>query len=323
VIAWKLPRSASLVGIAAGRVNTRLTLLLDRLAPKAMRMDEAPLQTRTASGKKVVDLKAGYQVLGVSTAWAVPRPVAGQKVLPEKEIEVPDETGLTPASPEPEVEQLSFGGITPDAQPAAAIKPPKAVKPRSSARQTARSASQKTPLQAEQASLIDKPAPVKGQSPTTKGGRSKSGKRSGSHKLKGKPRTVKTAASSQKLIEKGQGSQVNALKPPPQTKPTLKPEQKPVAKRGQPVSSRSSKDKSTLVAKPSRKTAAKPAAKPSRKAIAKPVVKKSAPRKAGPTKQTQKTSTPKKAVKLPAGWKPLPARKSRPRRSTAPPKPKP
>ena len=34
VIAWKLPRTSQLVGVAAGKPNTRLTLLLDKLSPK-------------------------------------------------------------------------------------------------------------------------------------------------------------------------------------------------------------------------------------------------------------------------------------------------
>jgi DNA gyrase subunit A len=117
VIAWKLLRTAQLVGVAAGKPSTRITILLDKLSPKAMRLDEAPLQTRAASGKKVVELKPGYQVLGLSISWAVPRPVAGEKAIAEKEIEVPEEPEEAQA---PEVEQLTFGMI--ESEPKATLK---------------------------------------------------------------------------------------------------------------------------------------------------------------------------------------------------------
>jgi DNA gyrase subunit A len=161
VIAWKLPRTACLVGIAAGKSNTRLTLLLDKLAPKAMRLDEAPLQTRVANGKNVIDLKAGYQVVGVSIAWAVPRPVAGEKESLEKELEVPEEPEKPPA---PGAEQLAFGDIAPIA-PLAPVKEkaktaePRGVKPRPALKKGKK-------VEAEQASLISRPVPVKKKAPT-------------------------------------------------------------------------------------------------------------------------------------------------------------
>jgi len=47
-------------------------------------------------------------VLGLSISWAVPRPIAGAKPSPEKEVEVPE----LPEEPQPpELEQLSFGMI--------------------------------------------------------------------------------------------------------------------------------------------------------------------------------------------------------------------
>ncbi len=72
VVAWKLPRTAALVGVAsipggkARPATSRLTLHLDKLAPKALRFDEAPLQTRAALGKIVVDLKAGDRVVSIT-----------------------------------------------------------------------------------------------------------------------------------------------------------------------------------------------------------------------------------------------------------------
>ena len=77
VVAWKLPRTATLVGIAVGKPSTRVTLHLTKLAPKAMRLDEAPLQTRVASGKPVVDAK-NVQVVGLTIPWEVPRSGNGE-----------------------------------------------------------------------------------------------------------------------------------------------------------------------------------------------------------------------------------------------------
>ena len=85
-----------------------------------MRLDEAPLQTRVASGKSVIDLKAGYQVLGVSVPWAVPRAVVGEKPTLEKEIEVPEEVEEPALTA---VEQLSFGIVKSPVKPS-----PKTVK---------------------------------------------------------------------------------------------------------------------------------------------------------------------------------------------------
>ena len=66
VLAWKLPRSTMLIGLTAGKPNTRITIHLHRLAPKVMRLDDAPLQGRTAQGKQVLDLKSGDEVIALS-----------------------------------------------------------------------------------------------------------------------------------------------------------------------------------------------------------------------------------------------------------------
>jgi DNA gyrase subunit A len=66
VVAWKLPRTATLVGVAVGKPSTRVTLYLDKLTPKVMRLDEAPLQTRAAQGKAVVEAKTGLKVVGLT-----------------------------------------------------------------------------------------------------------------------------------------------------------------------------------------------------------------------------------------------------------------
>ncbi len=82
VVAWKLPRTAQLVGLVCGKGTTRLTLHLDKLAPKMIRLDDAPLQTRAAGGKPVQELKAGDQIIAVTVPWEAPRPLASQKAVP-------------------------------------------------------------------------------------------------------------------------------------------------------------------------------------------------------------------------------------------------
>ncbi|RPI35181.1 MAG: DNA gyrase subunit A [Chloroflexota bacterium] len=72
VLAWKLSRTSQLVGVAAGKGTLRVTLHLDKLAPKAIRLDEAPLQTRAALGKQVVELKAGDRVVSLTAPWDLP-----------------------------------------------------------------------------------------------------------------------------------------------------------------------------------------------------------------------------------------------------------
>ena len=69
VVAWKQTHSSKLVGIAVGTPSTQVTMHLDKLAPKSMRLDEAPLQTRAAAGKSVVDLKPGDFVQDLSISW--------------------------------------------------------------------------------------------------------------------------------------------------------------------------------------------------------------------------------------------------------------
>jgi DNA gyrase subunit A len=69
VVAWKQTRTTRLTGIAVGSPASRVTLHLDNLAPKSIRFDEAPIQTRTAAGKSVVDLKADDFVVSITTPW--------------------------------------------------------------------------------------------------------------------------------------------------------------------------------------------------------------------------------------------------------------
>jgi DNA gyrase subunit A len=69
VVAWKQPRNSRLVGVVVGGPASRATVHLEKLAPKAVRFDDAPAQTRTAAGKSLLDLKAGDSIVAVTTAW--------------------------------------------------------------------------------------------------------------------------------------------------------------------------------------------------------------------------------------------------------------
>ena len=76
VIAWKLPDDVQVSGVAAGKANRRVTVDFAKMATKFVRIDDAPLQGRTARGKKILDLKAGDRVTGIILPREFPRPVA-------------------------------------------------------------------------------------------------------------------------------------------------------------------------------------------------------------------------------------------------------
>jgi len=76
VIAWKLPEDVQVAGVAAGKGTRRLTVDLAKMATKFIRIDEAPLQGRTARGKQIIDLKEGDRVTGLILPREFPRPAA-------------------------------------------------------------------------------------------------------------------------------------------------------------------------------------------------------------------------------------------------------
>ncbi len=313
VIAWKLPRTSQLVGVAAGKPNTRLTLMLDKLSPKVMRFDEAPLQTRNATGKSVIDLKTGYQVLGLSLPWAVPRAVVGEKPILEKELEVLEEPEEEAAPP---VEQLSFGM---DGQPAEAspkaedLKKVKTVTlPKAKKKPMSRKS--KAALSG-QATLISKSARATKKSPaikSTASGTSKV-KPAGDGKLPSKSSQPKGTSTSQQSKGNAPGAQPGSSKQSPKTpdKKELKPVQKPGSppktktspatagkdvtpptKKGRASSAKTVKPKANKAAKPASKPASKSAAKPSKKPAAKPSSKAAAkPAAKGPAKPLTKTAS--------------------------------
>ncbi len=299
VIAWKLSRTSSLVGIAVGKGNLRLTLLLDKLAPKAMRMDEAPLQTRAAGGKSVVDLKAGYLVVGVSTPWAVPRPVAGEKESPEPDLALPEEPE---AAPTPEVEQLAFGGIEPPAPVTPSARTRKTKKP-TSGRLTKKPARKQKPAKSEQASLIIKPSTVLDKPPASTSQRSKSTKAARSMKKKSATQPTRQEHIAKARPRVAKGAQDRAIK---SSKPGMESEinKKPDSKRSHPVTAKATQAKEKAGVKRPLKTA--PQASPQ----------KSAAKKTASTEKPGKV-TYSTTIKLPPGWKPIPGRKTTSRRRRA------
>ena len=76
VIAWKLLEGDDLVGMAAGKGNMRVTMHLEKFAPKSTRLDEAPLQSRVAQkGKVVVELRDDDRISLLTAPWDVIRPI--------------------------------------------------------------------------------------------------------------------------------------------------------------------------------------------------------------------------------------------------------
>ena len=76
VTAWKLPAKVKVVGMTVGKGTTRLTLHLSLLAPKLIRLDDAPLQGRTARGKSIQELKEGDSISALTVPWEIERPLA-------------------------------------------------------------------------------------------------------------------------------------------------------------------------------------------------------------------------------------------------------
>ncbi len=337
VIAWKLPRTSQLVGLAAGKASTRVTLILDKLSPKAMRLDEAPLQTRTASGKAVVDLKAGYQVLGLSIPWAVPRAIAGEKITPGQEIEVPEEPEEQQA---PDVEQLTFGMTEPPMPDTGKNKLPRTRKSPPKSKRKAKTALRKPkPVKAEQATLISKPPVAPKISPKARPGRSKSSKVTPVKKEKpavkrGRPR-VNSKDKSKKVTSKVVSIKEMTLNSKPGRPKLLnktagKKEKEAISKGGRSslVKADANKDKKSP-AKAGRSSLVKPAgAKPRQvsKSTAKPraktAAKKTGSQKLRQTKMTVKSADALTQVLIPTGWKPPAKRKSPPTRKVKSPKSK-
>ncbi len=79
VTAWKLPAKVKIVGMTVGKGTIRATLHLDKLAPKSIRLDDAPLLGRTARGQVIQELRDDDQVTSLTTPLEMVRPVAIKK----------------------------------------------------------------------------------------------------------------------------------------------------------------------------------------------------------------------------------------------------
>jgi DNA gyrase/topoisomerase IV subunit A len=97
VIVWKLPKNVRLAGMLVGKSTSRATLLISGLAPKPIRSDEAPLQTRTSRGKLVIELKPVNRVRGLVLPREIPRPLkrAGSTPAPRKRSAAKGRSGKT------------------------------------------------------------------------------------------------------------------------------------------------------------------------------------------------------------------------------------
>ncbi len=79
VIAWKLPKQVHLCGATIGVGTKRITIHLRKLSAKVARLDAAPIRTRPANGKKILELKPGDRAESISVPWDPPRPIARKK----------------------------------------------------------------------------------------------------------------------------------------------------------------------------------------------------------------------------------------------------
>jgi DNA gyrase subunit A len=346
VIAWKLPRTAQVVGIAAGKATTRITVLIDKLSPKAIRLDEAPLQTRAASGKTIIELKPGYQVQGLSISWVVPRAVAGEKTSPEKEPEVPEEADEPVA---PEIEQLTFGMIEP--VPTAISKTPKTAtrKPRTAATQKSvpdQPKARKTRV--AKAALVTKTVSSRKPTSPTRTSRSKSLKAGTPRKMKASEKAVqapllenKAAKAEPGPVRKaGRSSTSKTASPAKPTAPLKttrgKPGVKPPSTAGKKPASKAGTKVTTGSAKSTGKKPAAKAGTQSTRKISKTNPRQTKPttsqstkstpikpgaRKKSPKKLTIKNATAPLVVILPPSWKPKRAKITPSRRIVKPNKP--
>ena len=74
VIAWKLSDQDNLAGMTVGKGTMRVTVHLEKFAPKSTRLDDAPLQTRVAQkGKEVVEMRDDDQVTLLTIPWEMVR----------------------------------------------------------------------------------------------------------------------------------------------------------------------------------------------------------------------------------------------------------
>ncbi|RMF46458.1 MAG: hypothetical protein D6755_06565, partial [Anaerolineae bacterium] len=73
VIAWKLPAKVRLVGAALDKPNVEVIAHLQKLTPKSLRLDSAPLRSRSARGLQVLSLKPGDAVSHLTLLRSTPK----------------------------------------------------------------------------------------------------------------------------------------------------------------------------------------------------------------------------------------------------------
>ncbi len=79
VNAWKLPANIKVVGMTVGKGTARATLHLDKLAPKSLRLDDAPLLGRTARGQAIQEIRDDDQAVRLTIPLEMIRPIASEK----------------------------------------------------------------------------------------------------------------------------------------------------------------------------------------------------------------------------------------------------
>jgi len=79
VTAWKLPAKVKVAGMTIGKGTTRVTLHLDKLAPKSVRLDDAPLLGRTARSQVIQELRDDDQITNLTAPQEMVRPLASEK----------------------------------------------------------------------------------------------------------------------------------------------------------------------------------------------------------------------------------------------------
>jgi DNA gyrase subunit A len=83
VRAWLLPKRVKIAGLASGKDKWTVTLHTSKSAPRAHRMEAAPLRKRTASrGSQLVDLKPGEIITAVTNGWTLDRFIKIEKQEP-------------------------------------------------------------------------------------------------------------------------------------------------------------------------------------------------------------------------------------------------
>ena len=72
IVGWKMPEKARLVGLAVGPGSAHAILHFNLLKARQIRLDEAPLQARSARGAFLQKLKAGEALVRLTGPWESP-----------------------------------------------------------------------------------------------------------------------------------------------------------------------------------------------------------------------------------------------------------